>query len=226
MVKVREDMTGWNMWEHGVPDSRLTVIERAEDHVSPNGTRHAQWLCRCNCGNDEYIIAMSHNIKNGNTKSCGCIHKKKLNQVNESNKIKKKKLYRHKRLYKIWADMKARCNNPNHKRYYSYGGRGIHVCKQWNDSFDEFYKWAISSGYNDSLTIDRMDNDKGYYPENCKWSTYKEQENNRRSCHYITYNGETHTISEWGEINNINPTTIRTRIHAGWDEIKAITIQN
>lgn len=131
-----------------------------------------------------------------------------------------------KRLRQIWRDMKQRCGNISHKRYCDYGGRGISVCSQWSNSFYDFYKWAIENGYDDSLTIDRIDNDKDYCPENCKWSTYKEQGNNRRSCHYITYNGETHTINEWGEINHINPTTIRTRIHAGWDEIKAITVQN
>ena len=128
------------------------------------------------------------------------------------------------RLFKIWNDMCRRCNKPTHKRYSDYGGRGITVCEEWNNSFETFYHWAINNGYNNSLTIDRIDNDKGYFPNNCKWATYEEQANNKRTCHYITYNGETHTIKEWGKINNINPTTIRTRIHAGWNEIDAITL--
>lgn len=131
--------------------------------------------------------------------------------------------YNNDRLHTIWHDMKYRCNNPNCHAYKNYGGRGITVCKEWEDSYDAFVDWALSNGYNDSLTIDRIDNNKEYSPDNCKWSTYKEQGNNTRSCHRISYNGETHTIAEWGTIMGISPTTIRTRLCCGWNEIDAIT---
>lgn len=223
------DMTGWVMSEHGVPDSKLTVIKRVEDHVTPKGVHYSKWLCECSCEEHNQIVAYGSHLKNGRNKDCGCSRKnKKAKEQKKNNENTKKKSlpYGWKRLRIIWRNMRRRCSVTTCDVYDRYGGRGIFVCKEWDNSFETFYNWAINNGYNDSLTIDRKDNDKGYCPENCKWSTYKEQGNNRRSCHYITYNGETHTIKEWGEINHINPGTIRTRIHAGWNEIKAITVQN
>lgn len=216
MVKVREDLTGRKF-------GRLTVLEQAEDYVSPKGTHCTRWLCECSCKNHNKIIVNGYALRRGETKSCGCLKNNKYEDIRLYNQEYHKDVD-FTRLLKIWNDMYRRCNKPTHKRYDDYGGRGITVCEEWNNSFEEFYYWAISNGYNNSLTIDRIDNDKGYSPNNCKWSTYEEQANNKRSCHYITYNGETHTIKEWGKINNINPTTIRTRIHAGWNEIDAITL--
>ena len=120
------------------------------------------------------------------------------------------------KLYIIWIGMKQRCNNPNNTNYKNYGAKGIRVCKEWDKSFDHFYNWALSIGYKENknikLTIDRIDNTKGYYPSNCRFLTLKEQQNNRTNNHLITYKGETHTVSQWSKILNINVQTLFTRI--------------
>ena len=104
------------------------------------------------------------------------------------------------RLYKTWRDIKERCGNPNIK---NYGGRGIKVCPEWENDFLVFREWALNNGYSDDLTIDRIDVNGNYEPSNCRWATNKAQANNRRSNILITYNGETHTISEWSDITGI-----------------------
>lgn len=124
------------------------------------------------------------------------------------------------RLFKIWEGMKERCSRIKHPHFSCYGGKGISVCDEWKD-FATFKEWAISSGYNNDLTIDRLDNSKGYSPENCRWATIKEQSRNKTTNHLITYNNKTKTISQWAEDLNINYTTLKYRICAGWDISKA-----
>ena len=119
-----------------------------------------------------------------------------------------------KRLYGIWSNMKTRCNNPKVKPYKNYGGRGITICDEWG-KYDGFYKWAMSSGYQDNLTLDRIDSDGNYCPENCRWATQKEQQNNRRNNHLLTYNGETRTLKQWEEICGIDYTLIVHRLKRG-----------
>jgi len=119
--------------------------------------------------------------------------------------------------------MRGRCNSPSNRNYSDYGARGITVCPEWSN-VEEFCKWALASGYDENLTLDRKDNDGNYTPENCKWSTQKEQQNNRRNNHLITANGESHTIEEWSLITGIQYLTIWQRIFkAGWSPEKAIT---
>lgn len=102
------------------------------------------------------------------------------------------------RLYKIWTDMKTRCNNPNTPYYYNYGARGISVCKEWSD-FEPFMEWSLDNGYTDKLTIDRINVNGNYEPENCRWITNLEQQSNRQSNHFLTYDGKTQTISQWAD---------------------------
>ena len=116
------------------------------------------------------------------------------------------------RLYRIWRNMKTRCNCVTDSHYPRWGGRGIKVCSGWNNSFIEFQKWALANGYQDNLTIDRIDNNKGYCPENCRWTTLKEQSRNTRNNHYLTFNGETHCINEWAEITGLSRDLIKDRI--------------
>lgn len=116
------------------------------------------------------------------------------------------------RLYRIWQQMKNRCHNPNTPRFPDYGGRGITVCEEWKDDFQTFYDWAMANGYEDHLTIDRIDNDKGYSPENCRWATDLQQANNSRHCHMITWNGETHSLSEWSRILDISRGCLNNRL--------------
>ena len=127
------------------------------------------------------------------------------------------------RLHKIWESMIARCEYEKHPYYADYGGRGITVCDEWH-SYIEFRDWAITHGYNNDLTIDRIKNEKGYDASNCRWATMREQQNNKRSNH-IVYLGEIgHTISEWSEILGIGKTTIRMRIESGWSDEDALTV--
>lgn len=187
----------------------LTVIEEAPDYVSPLGKRMTQWKCKCDCGNE--IVATSRNIKTLHTKSCGCLNHIQIHGMTNA------------RIYKIWQDVKTRCYYPSHKSHKNYGGRGITMCDEWKDNAKAFIDWSFSHGYSDDLTLDRIDSDKGYSPNNCRWVTMKVQENNRRNNHKLEYNGETHTISEWANIYGVKHGLISQRLRLGWPIEKAIT---
>ena len=127
------------------------------------------------------------------------------------------------RLYKIWLGIKKRCLNKNCKRYYDYGERGISICNEWLE-WSNFKRWALSNGYSDNLSIERIDNDKDYEPSNCKWILKNDQSKNRRFCNWITYNGETHDLTDWAKILGIKRTTLSARIMTRhWDIEKAFT---
>ena len=115
------------------------------------------------------------------------------------------------KLDRTWYAIRYRCFNPNSTFYYRYGGRGITVCKEW-DNKQSFREWAVNNGYADDLTIDRIDNDKGYSPDNCRWVSMKENCNNRSSCHYVTAFGETRSLREWGEILGLSYNTLKKRV--------------
>lgn len=186
---------------------RLTVVERAETK-----NRKTYWKCKCDCG--ATIKVNTANLNNGHTKSCGCLQKEKVTTHGKKNT----------KLYKVWASMKARCDNSSHKAYENYGGRGITVCDEWKNDFINFYNWAMENGYQDGLTIDRKDNNGNYEPLNCRWSTQKEQNNNTRRNQYIEFDGECHTIAEWAEIKKINRLTLWDRItRKGWSLERALT---
>lgn len=129
---------------------------------------------------------------------------------------------RHTRIYNIWRAMRQRCSNPNCINYMRYGGKGVMVCNEWND-FETFYEWSMQNGYSDDLTIDRIDNDKGYEPSNCRWVTIIQQANNKRANRRITMNGVTHTLAEWPRITGIKSATISRRLHLGHTPEEALT---
>ena len=108
------------------------------------------------------------------------------------------------RLYRIWKNMKARCYRKSAREYGNYGGRGISICEEWKDDFLSFRKWALSNGYKESLTIDRIDVNKDYKPSNCRWITNKEQQNNRRDNRIYEYDGKSLTLSQWSELLGMN----------------------
>ena len=120
------------------------------------------------------------------------------------------------RLYRAWTNMRDRCNRKNDKEYKHYGGKGIKVCDEWQNNFEAFMKWALSNGYDDTLTIDRIDTSGNYEPQNCRWITRKEQNNNMTSNVRLTHNGATHNLSEWSEITGIKYPTLQGRVKRGW----------
>lgn len=161
---------------------RLVVIERAE-----NGDRRcAIWKCMCDCGNIH--ICAGIDLRSHKTRSCGCFrHESVVEHFTKHDK-------RHSRLYQTWLSMKQRCTNPNHKNYSRYGGRGITVCDKWINDFQAFYDWAMANGYDENApqgkcTIDRIDNNKGYSPDNCRWVDMKTQSNNRSTNRKVKING-------------------------------------
>lgn len=135
-----------------------------------------KWECKCDCGN--CFITEGANLRRGRTQSCGCM-KSEIAKRTAKEKFTTHRLSRT-RIYRTWANMKQRCNNEHNSIYAYYGGRGIKVCKEWENNFLAFYDWAIKNGYDDTLTIDRIDNDKGYCPENCRWVTMATQSRNKR----------------------------------------------
>lgn len=171
--------------------------------------RQTIWKCKCDCGNIKNVIYGS--LISGSTKSCGCLLKE--------NGCPPKHGLSRTRIYNIYQGMKRRCYNKKDKDYLNYGSRGIKICDEWLDSengLHNFYNWAINNGYKDNLSIDRINNNGDYKPKNCRWVDNKVQSNNKRNCHYITYNNNTHTIAEWSKILHINESTIHERIKLGF----------
>lgn len=202
----------------GMRFGRLKVIRESDKSIHKKNT-HIKWLCLCDCGN--YVDVASNSLKNGATQSCGCYHSKRVIESHTKHGLC------YSRLHSIHTGIKQRCYNPNAPRYDRYGERNITVCDEWlgENGFITFYKWAMANGYSDNLTIDRIDNDKGYSPDNCRWVTVAVQNNNKSTSHFITVNGVTHTIAEWAEINGIDKRTIVNRIRLGWNEEDAVTVK-
>ena len=190
---------------------RLLVLEET-DKRSSNQT--VIWKCKCDCGNIVYID--TSRLTSGNTKSCGCLSI-------ESSKVPK--TIKHgdcnvnsefHRLYYIWKGMRSRCNNKKGQKYKDYGGRGISVCEEWNE-YINFKNWALSNGYRNNLTIDRINVDGNYEPSNCRWSDSITQMNNMRTNTHIEYNNETYTIAELARKYNLKQGTLIKRLNLGWN---------
>lgn len=175
------------------------------------------WRCQCDCGN--IVVKVGHNLAAGDTKTCGdACHKAGELAPGYKHGM------RHTRVYQMWANMKSRCYNQNNQFYPDYGGRGIYVCDEWRDNSKEFIDWALDHGYEDNLTIDRIDVNGPYAPWNCRFADRITQGNNNRHNRMITYNGETHTMAEWARISGIPYHRLRSRLNClHWDVERALT---
>lgn len=200
---------------------KLTVIERA------GSTSHgaAKWRCVCECGNETIVIGDS--LRKGDTRSCGCFAKAVTsNRTKGSTPHNKSHGKTGTAIYKEWSEMKRRCYNPNDKSYINYGGRGITVCDKWKNSFEAFYEDVSKlpcfreKGY----SLNRIDNNGGYEPNNVEWATNKEQSNNRRNNRLIEYKGETKTMSQLAEEYNIPYKKLWKRLNTfHWDIERALS---
>lgn len=186
---------------------RLTVLYKLHNYHK----KRVHWLCLCDCGN--LVEVRGDSLRRGLSKSCKCYMKDIVTKHGKSST----------HLHKVWAMMKDRCYNEHNNRYKNYGDRGIVVCSEWKDNFEAFYNWAIDNGYQEGLTIDRIDVNGNYDPSNCRWATVKQQSRNTSRNRYITYNGETRCLAEWCEIFNLNSSTVRSRIKYGWPIEKVFT---
>lgn len=184
---------------------RLVVIEEAP---SRNGA--AMWICKCECGNTTKPITGS-DLRSGKVQSCKCLHNELLSQKMKKHGETKTRLHR------IWQNMKRRCDTPSVGCYDVYGGRGIKVCEEWLHDYPAFRDWALANGYADDLSIDRIDPDGNYCPENCRWATTKEQSNNLRKNIVVEINKEKHTLAEWSRISGIKYLTLYQRYLRGWN---------
>lgn len=210
-----EDVTGRKF-------GRLTAIRKTETK-----NRQAMWECVCDCGNvGSYSLSK---MKKGNTKSCGCYFKDKMKEFHEDSdhsylikhghSTKKKQTD----TYKVWAGIRTRCVNPNDTAYQNYGGRGITICERWKDSYENFLE-DMGERPGKDYSIDRIDNEQGYSPENCKWATRKEQHRNTRRNVWIEFNGEKKVMADWADEYGIKRQTLKHRLAVlGWDIETALT---
>lgn len=193
----------------GLRSGRL-VIDRFHHKTKTN---HKYFVCKCDCGKE--VIVRGSCIVQQKTKSCGCLAREKSKERETKHGMFGT------RIYNIWAGLKRRCYDSKVQSYKWYGGKGIKYCKEWED-FSNFYDWAIKNGYNDGLSIDRIDSNSDYSPENCRWVDNITQGRNKKSNKVIEYNGEKHCLSEWAELYNINYSTFLTRLRRGFSFEEAL----
>jgi len=191
-----------------------------ESFAYTNKARKAYWDCLCDCG--ERKVVAGDKLRGGRTKSCGCLQ----NKLRKDGSNHRTHGMTNTKLYTVWCNMKARCYSVNNDMFYNYGKRGISVCEEWKNSFENFLKWAIDSGYVEGLSIERIDVDGNYEPANCTWVPLKKQSLNQRRSHKITAFGKTMTIKEWADETGLKYDTIERRINQyGWTAEDALTIE-
>lgn len=189
----------------GMKFGRLTVIKLAYTKRASKILYY--YLCKCDCGNEHIVLKSS--LLNGLTRSCGC-----YNTEIRAEKFRQRAKHHmtDTRLHRIWEKMKGRCYCKTNPSYKNYGARGIAICDEWKNDFKTFYNWSINNGYQDDLSIDRINVNSNYEPNNCRWVNQKTQQRNRRNNKLITYNNETHCLFEWAEIYGINPKLLSQRL--------------
>jgi len=183
--------------------SRLKVIA-----ITKNKDNRTRYKCECDCGN--VVCVEARFLFNGDSMSCGCFARETFIKRNTKHGGSKT------RVYKIWEGMKARCNNSNNPSFEYYGKRNISICDEWEKEFMNFYSWAMSNGYRDDLTIERINNDGNYEPSNCKWATPKEQNNNTRHNRIVEYEGNKFNLTQLSEKYNIPFSVLKHRLNKNW----------
>lgn len=206
-------MTGVNL--DGYSFGCFTVIKEAPHHIRADGKKVRVWECRCVCGNTRLLNKQE--IMSQKRKSCGCKHDEYARAQATVHGDS------HKRLHNIWSGMRSRCYNQNEYHYRWYGERGIKMCDEWVDNYVAFKEWAVNNGYSDTLTIDRINVDGDYCPDNCRWVTMKAQCNNRTDNHRVSVFGGLYTLSQLEEKTGIKQETIRRRLKRGWSAEEAVT---
>jgi hypothetical protein len=189
---------------------RLTVLMAAG---VVGGQSTCWWTCLCDCGAEKNIDG--HELRRGGATSCGCLgeelRRSGANTRTHGYASAKAKT----RLYRIWGHMKSRCQAQADTGYVNYGGRGITLCQEWQ-TFEPFMEWAFASGYSAHLTIERIDNNSGYRPTNCRWATRAEQARNTRRTRVLNIGNETHGVTQWAEMAGLKPGTVFMRLRRGW----------
>lgn len=205
MSKNLTDLTGSRF-------GRWTVLE----YAGRSKRGEVQYKCRCDCGTERVLRRTS--LTSGNSKSCGCLSRDVAKERGTTHGDSKSRLYR------IWAGIIQRCCNDRERyEWEKYGGRGITVCEEWH-KYEAFRDWALSSGYSEDLTIDRINVNGDYCPDNCRWATVYEQNNNKRTSKYISFNGETGTIREFADRYGLAYSCLYTRLKLGWSIEDALLI--
>lgn len=197
----------------GMKFGRWTVLGIAPNHITKGGYQVSMWDCVCECGTRRSV--RGNDLRLGKSVSCGCI------LADNPASLKHGAAGSH--LYMVYHGIRARCYNPNSNDYKHYGGRGIKICKEWEE-YETFESWALKSGYRTGLTIERIDVNGDYCPNNCKWITQREQTRNKRTTIYLTAFGKTKSLLDWAEEYGKSPGVLRTRIKRGWPVEEAISL--
>ena len=197
---------------------RLVVIGKS---LKRSKHRNTYWFCQCDCG--EITCIMASSLRFGNTQSCGCLRIERTIKATTKHGLSGGKQNTN-RIYRIWRNMKSRCLNSNTPKFKNHGGRGVFICREWLD-FENFYNWAIQNGYADNLTLERINNNEGYYPTNCEWTTYKKQNFNKRVNRIVTYRNESRPLMEWSNLLGFKFSTLWARLYQyNWSIDKAFEI--
>ena len=195
---------------------KLVVIKR----VGTGNHKRPLWLCKCDCGKEKLVNGQS--LRDGGALSCGCYGRER--RIKGHTKHSKTDT----RLFNVWQNIKRRCYTKTNPSYKYYGACGVKVCKEWRESFEAFYTWAIANGYDENApkgvcTLDRVDIYGNYEPNNCRWVSMKAQNFNRKANVILEYNSKKQTLTEWANELNINPSTLYHRIKRGWSVERALT---
>lgn len=199
---------------------RLVVIGHHREHGE------TRYVCKCDCG--RFIDVGSSNVTTGRTRSCGCLQVESRRATNTATKTKHglRSKGGNLRLYRAWANMVRRCSNPTDSHYHLYGGRGVTVCDEWANSPRVFADWAMRSGYSELLTLDRIDNNQGYSPWNCRWADRITQAQNKRTTMRVSAFGKQRTLREWTlepEWGGVSTRTMQSRLRQGWSAEQTVS---